>query len=128
MKKLILLVIILISTISIKAEKFYYKTSVIAIDNLDGYGYGKWKPCEVNITIDFDNERIVIYSDEVQIMDIESIYNTKYPGYTMVICYTNDTQYNNCLLRLFIYDNGDLYIKLEYNNIVYKYKIKRYDN
>jgi len=128
MKKIILLVIILIRPISISAETFYYKTSAIAIDNLDGHGYGKWKPCEVNLIIDFDSEQIIIYSEEVQIMDIESTYNIEYPGYTMVGCWTNDTQYNKCLLRLFIYDNGNLYVKLEYNNIIYKYKIKRYDN
>jgi len=125
MKKLILLVIILISTISIKAEVFYYTTSAIAIDNLDGNGFGKWKQCNVDITINFETEQIIIYSSEIQIMDIESSYNIEYKDYTMVGLYINDTQYNKCLLKLFIYDSGSLYVKLEYNNIQYKYKINK---
>jgi len=127
MKKLILLVIILITTLSASAETFYYKTTAIAMDFLDGKGYNPWKPCEVDITIDFDAQQVVIYSKETQVLDIEYSSTTEYKDYSVIGCIVNDTNYDRCYLKIFVYNNGDIYFKMIYPYIVYKYKVKRYD-
>ena len=128
MKKLILLVIILITTLSANAETYFYKTSALAIDILDGKGYNSWKPCEVDITIDFDAQQVVIYSKETQVLDIEYSSTTEYKDYSVIGCIVNDTNYATCYLKIFVYNNGDIYFKMIYPYIVYKYKVKRYDN
>lgn len=127
MKKLILLVIILISTISISAKTLYYKSSALAIDIVDGKGYNPYVEHVIDIAIDFDTNKITIYNKDVQVLHIKEICGTKYSDFTVIECMTTDNLYRQCVVSMFSYNNGNLYIKLEYDYIIYKYKIKRYD-
>ena len=122
MKKVLIIFAMIIATLSINAQTYWKKTDRLNIDY--GYGYTGWKYCTVDVKIDIDNSRIVIYSKENQIFDITSSSTYDYTDYRLIRCNANDTHYVNCILDIYIYNSGNWYMKLYYNNIEYKYRLR----
>lgn len=62
--------LLLFSGVFVSAQSFRFKTSTISILEKDRYGkWKKWstpKPTEVIVTLDYDKNKIVIYSTEIQ--------------------------------------------------------------
>ena len=123
----ILLIIIGLSLSPISAKPFYCKSSLITIDLVDGNGYGKWMECESDIVVDFENRQITIYNTDTQTFNIEYCSLTEYKHYSVIGCFTADNNNKTCILKIFVYNDGNIYVKIEYNHIIYKYKVKRYN-
>ena len=124
MKKLILLITILISTISINAKTYEYISNGFAVDFLDGYGYGKWIPAEIGVDINILGGSIVIYSSEIQKFKVIDYKLYSFKTYHKIEMSTEDSNLLSCAIELFEYHNGYTYIKIIYNNVMYKYRLK----
>lgn len=112
-------------SLALTAQTKYYKTTLLAIDKFDGYGMSKWQYCEIDIEINFSTNRIIIYSDETQIIDLKESIITQYDGYNVLTANADDTRYNNMIIYIYMYYNKDAYIKIEYpGKLIYKYKLK----
>ena len=122
MKKFFLLVVILFTTTLSFSQTIWRQTDLVNLDY--GYGYTGWQHCVANVKIDIDNDRIVIYTQETQIFDIETLNTVQYSNYKLLQCVVNDSKYVRCYMDIYIYNYGNSYIKLTYSNIVYKYRLK----
>ena len=123
MKKLILLLTILISTISINAKTYEYISNAFAVDFLDGNGYGKWIPAEIAVDVSITDGSVIIYSSEVQKFNILEYKSYEFKDYDKLAIIAEDENLISCGLEFFEYDNGYTYLKITYKNIIYKYRL-----
>jgi len=72
MKKIILLLFVMIGmSFSLHAEESWLKAYKMAIHMKDQntgkwHDWSEWKPCDVDVKIDFDNDIVVVYSEKIQ--------------------------------------------------------------
>ena len=121
MKKLIILLAILLSSINASATD--YKAVRLNFRNV-GYQWVGWQQTNIDIAWDYDSRKLVIYSDEVQVIDYWNIKESYSNGVTMYTMNADDTQNHRLILQIYVYNNGGAYIKMLYSNVEYKYELR----
>ena len=126
---MVIMMLFCMSTIS-HAQTYYYKTKEFAIKYKESYGWGKWsdwKPSDMKMKIDMDDDIIVIYSQQTQIYRvIEDMgsYTDEYGGKQQkfwVIDQDDDYGY----VRLRIEKNGNSQIYIDFNDVMWVYNVVR---
>ena len=78
----------------------------------------------IPITFDLDRDKITIYSQEVQLFDIESSEPVRYVrSFTVHKFYVNDTHYKKAYLELWLSDKMADVVRLIYNDVTYEYAL-----
>ena len=121
MKKLIILLVILLGSIASSATD--YKAVRLNYRNI-GYQWVGWQQTNIDIAWDYDSRKLVIYSDEVQVIDYWNIKESYSNGVTMYTMNADDTQNHRLILQIYVYNNGGAYIKMLYSNVEYKYELR----
>lgn len=125
MKKLLLFILLSISVNTyadnwLKATEFAFK---IKIDNV-WQEWSDWSSCDINIKIDFEKEKITIYSKEVQIYYIlEEIEAPFDPSGEQIAFRVKDHEGDYGRLRFRLQENGTRQIYIDFNNMSWVYSI-----
>jgi len=122
LKKMLIIVALLFATLSINAQTYYKSTDLLNINY--GNGYTGWVNCVISTKIDIDNSQIVIYSSQTQVFNVYNSQEYNYSNYKLIRCWCTDYDKVNCIMDLYFYQSSNWYIKLSYNNIEYKYRLK----
>lgn len=133
MKKFLAIVIILLSSLAVSksyAEVTKYTAYSLAMKTADNRGnwskWSDWESCSILIVIDFDKERLTIYSHKTQVFDIISYEDWESDGEggrTMSLSCVDDEGLR-CTLRYRQDKDGDLQLYVDYNNLMYVYNIR----
>ena len=121
MKKLLLLALLML-TLSASAESFWFKTESLALKT-PGKEWSQWYPEVMDVVLDFDKQQFVVYSYSEQVLDYVDLTSTKYKDFVLLEARCTDTNYNVCTVQIFVYTSGNVYLKIIYSNIQYKYKL-----
>lgn len=137
MKKF-LSILMLIFTMSIvlpdeaMAQVYTYRTTGYAYKKVNSYGnwsdWSSWQDSDMSMTINFNNDVIIIYSPETQRYRItEHIRNfTDSSGGKQVEFAAKDLgDDTKCHIRLRIETNGNSQIYIEWSNLILCYNVRR---
>lgn len=123
MKRLLFVVILLLSITSSKAQSESYWNAVEINYKFDNIWSG-WQTLETPIVVILapDACRLVIYSNKIQIIDHAQLRHYSGKDYDLYTAIGTDSDYISIELSLYFYDNF-IIVKIEYSNYEYKYKI-----
>lgn len=121
MKKLLLIIIVLVLSNTIKADPLWYKLNKFSFREINGEWF-PWQNVDLLMVADFDKKHIVIYSKETQIFDYISLSPTRYSDRTELKSMATDSHYKAVELIFLIYEE-EFFLKISYNNIEYIYEI-----
>ena len=125
MKKFFLIFVLLLTVFTTQAQNnVIYETThelAIKINNQ----WSEWKPCNVTIKIDLDQDKVTIYSDEVQIYRIigETMSPNDYSG-KQISFLIIDQDGDKGRMRFRVQNNGARQIYIDFNNISWCYTLK----
>lgn len=129
MKRIIFLLLLLVSLTSASAQVYKYKTTEIAYKiKTDGLWseWSEWKTCDILTVINLDKEVISIYSQEVQEYDIVKSYDVEYDddGGQMCtfVCVNEDGL--RCNIRLRVQEDNQLQLYVDFKDMMWVYNIR----
>ena len=125
MKKIILLIVILLSCIGVDAQEKQGKCVAISY-SIENQAFSDWKDTDIPITIDFSRKKIVIYSKEVQMIDYVGFVPSQNQEYNILSSQATDSKYQTINIQLFSpkKDLGYIVIGIEYYDVKYIYIVK----
>jgi hypothetical protein len=121
MKKLLsLLILILGISINSQAQELYLKAKKIVVSYRTSTFY---EEVDINVTLNLNEERCVIYSKKTQIIDFSPIRVYKdEDNYTVIECNATDTNYKNITFTIFKHPTSNFTIlQIVYSDIAYAY-------
>ena len=125
MKKIILLIVILLSCIGVDAQEKQGKCVAVSY-SIENQAFSDWQDTDIPVTIDFSRKKIVIYSKEVQVIDYVVFVPSQNQEYNILSSQATDTKYQTINIQLFSpkKDLGYIVIGIEYYDIKYMYIVK----
>lgn len=125
MKKIILLIVILLSCIEVNAQEKQGKCVAVSY-SIENQSFSDWQDTNIPVTIDFSRKKIVIYSKEVQVIDYVGFVPSQNQEYNILSSQATDTKYQTINIQLFSpkKDLGYIVIGIEYANVKYMYIVK----
>ena len=125
MKKNILLIVILLSSIGVDAQEKQGKCVAISY-SIENQSFSDWQDTDIPITIDFSRKKIVIYSKEVQVIDYVGFVPSQNQEYNILSSQATDSKYQTINIQLFSpkKDLGCIVIGIEYSDVKYMYIVK----
>lgn len=123
MKKLILLLIIMLTSLSSFAQTNYYRTTECRYKKTSEK-WGSWAPSKIPVAIDYTIGSVEFFDEQTQSYDLQTIKERKYTNSTIFSCRATDQ--DNKILNIYFtcYHNGTFVITLEYNNVQIAYKLE----
>ena len=122
MKKLLLIIISLFiftvsysQVFSMKATHFSYRTP--------GYSWSDWEYTSIPAILNINTRQIVIDSQTPQIFSFEQLLQQNYSGYSTFTGYASDIRGITVKIEIKMYDDGDVFLKIFYSDIEYKYRL-----
>ena len=122
--KLILIIFLLSVVFSASAKPVYYRAGAICISS-DNVNLTSWKEVSLLVAIDFEEQRVVINSADVQIIDYVIKKETIGRDYIAVECVATDKHYKNILLTFHKSDSGNLSLIINYPDYFYAYLLTK---
>lgn len=115
---------------TVSAQTYYYKTKQFAIKYKSTYGWGEWsdwKPSDMKMKIDFDDDIIVIYSQATQVYRVlEDMGSyTDESGGKQQKFWVIDQDEDYGYVRLRIEKNGNSQIYIDFNDVMWVYNVVR---
>ena len=125
MKKIILLIVVLLSCIGVDAQEKQGKCVAISY-SIENQSFSDWQNTDIPITIDFSRKKIVIYSKEVQVIDYVGFVPSQNQEYNILSSQATDSKYQTINIQLFSpkKDLGYIVIGIEYYDVKYIYIVK----
>ena len=125
MKKIILLIVILLSCIGVAAQEKQGKCVAVSY-SIESQAFSDWQDTDIPVTIDFSRKKIVIYSKEVQVIDYVGFVPSQNQEYNILSSQATDAKYQTINIQLFSpkKDLGYIVIGIEYSDIKYMYIVK----
>ena len=125
MKKIILLIVVLLSYIGVDAQEKQGKCVAISY-SIENQSFSDWQDTDIPITIDFSRKKIVIYSKEVQVIDYVGFVPSQNQEYNILSSQATDSKYQTINIQLFSpkKDLGYIVIGIEYSDVKYMYIVK----
>lgn len=131
MKKIIFMFLMLFGfAMSMNAEVQRYRTTGFAIASVNSYGtytWGDWEDSSINIVINTDTDRIIVYSPSTQNYKVYSYdgATSDSSGGKQVVFRAYDQDGDRCTIRLRIERNGNSQIYIDFNNVAWVYNVVR---
>lgn len=85
--------------------------------------WSDWKPVNLPVTIDFESQRIVIFSSKQQIIDFENPERENFSGYVTLSAYATDSNYRTIYIVFTVREDGNYSLLILYDDVAYGYKI-----
>jgi len=123
MKKIIFLLLVVFSTITVSAQELWCRASKVKVANNDLKIVVPWKPVDMPVYIDLLNQRIEIYSQKTQIIDFYDMMETPFSDGLMYSAYGTDTDYRTIYVVIFLFDSGITYLEVNYSDLHITYNL-----
>lgn len=128
-KKLLLSLIFLLTFVSISAQSYWYRANsfAMAVKYYGEYYWNDWESSVVKININYNTNKVYIYSPETQIYTMKYVtFNGSDGEFGRVIgIRVIDRERNNALMKLRIEYNGNSQLYIVYDNCAWVYNIER---
>ncbi len=130
MKKLFILLSLLAINLSISAEVTKFTAYEFSYKTHNEYSnrwtdWSRWENCNILVVVNFDTDRINIYSSTPQEFDIIQYYDiyTDNDGDSVLKMECVDADGARCSIRVIIRQNGTKQLYCDYSNIMYVYEM-----
>jgi hypothetical protein len=131
MKYALLLLLALTLAFTAQAQSVYkFKTTNLAFRYPEDKKYRKWENCEVLVMLNWNTERLHIYSKEEQVFDLVdgTEKQTDSDGDSYITFTGVDKDGNRCQLRLLYIsrsNNDELHLYVHYSDVSYVYSMHK---
>lgn len=122
MKRILVIICLLISLFSASAEVRRFKVELFNAKVVDSDWSG-WKSSNVILKWDNMENKIVIYSTEIQYINYTDFEIRRVNESTVLYSTFKDRYKRLSVLLITIYDNGDIYLAIDYQDAQLVYKI-----
>lgn len=130
MKKLLLLLMLVLSTSTAFSQNAWFRATEFAYKYVeDGYwtNWSDWIDCNVRIKIDVTNDKIIIYSEDTQVYNVLNQESAPYDDNGEQLRFrVIDQDYDYGYVRLRLQNNGNKQLYVDFNNISWVYNIVSY--
>ena len=129
MKKIITIIILLISVCSLSAQTYKYYTNSFAYKYYENYRWSKWSDWErshILVVINLDRNIINIYSEKIQEYDIYEYKGEEKDedgGTSMLLSCVNQDGLH-CQVRLRIQSDGSKQLYVDFSDLVWVYGLE----
>ena len=130
MKKILVVLILLCTSISVCAEVMLFRSQTYSERRYNGYSWSNWKPevkSSVLIKIDPDAELVTIYSPVTQyynVTGVDDVY-TDGDGDRVLTFYFVDGDGDEGIMHLMARKSGRYEIYIRFGNIQWVYSVRR---
>lgn len=126
LRKILLIIVSSFMLVSYaNAQKLWYKTTAFAY-HINDDPWSDWAPSSLLVKFDLDNDKITIFSDEVQIYRIVEEITPPYDNQGTTVAYRTLNQDNSkCIIRLRRRNDGDCQLYIDFADISWVYSVKR---
>ena len=103
----------------------WFRTTSLAI-KVQGHDWSDWKTAKMNVKFDFDNDKITIFSNEIQIYKILKEVEPPYDPHGKQVAFSvidQDLDYGQ--IRLRVENNGNSQIYVDFSDISWVYNVYR---
>lgn len=122
MKRILVIIVLFMSLISVSAETRRFKVELFNAKVVDSDWSG-WKSSNVILKWDNMENKIVIYSTEIQYINYTDFEIRRVNESTVLYSTFKDRYKRLSVLLITIYDNGDIYLAIDYQDAQLVYKI-----
>jgi len=122
MKKLLILSFLFISlnsfsqVFNVKATQFYSRSP--------GYAWSLGTPVYLDVNVNFNTQRVTIYSEDVQLLDFVTLNESYIDNGVVYSGYATDTKYVKVFIRFYIMTNNSMFFEVNYSDFEYMYKLE----
>lgn len=127
MKKLLLVTMLLVTSIVTQAEPLWYKLNNVSSKVVSENVWSAWTSVSINMTMDFERKRIVIYSQKIQVIDYVSFEPGVFDEGTTFSGLATDSNYKTVRITLFYYNSKRMLLKVSYSDFEYIYEIVEFN-
>jgi hypothetical protein len=118
------------TSLEIKAQTYYYRTTEFAIKYKTSYGWGNWSDWQksnIKMKIDLDDDMIVIYSEKLQVYSVLKSMGTytDESGGKQTKFYVVDQDEDLGYIRLRIERNGNAQVYIDFEDVMWVYNVVR---
>ena len=118
---------------NVDAQTLYFKTFQFSIKYKTSNGWtdwSEWKPSNMKMLIDLDDNLIIIYSEKIQIYKVledEGSYTDSSGGKQQKF-YVIDQDDDHGYVRLRVEKNGNSQVYIDFNDVMWVYNVRRIRN
>lgn len=123
MQKIIILFLFILLSISAFSKAVWFQTTAFNF-KLTNHEWTGWQASDLTVAWEIDDSRLTIFSSDKQIIDYEPLVIKDYGQYLYCKSFATDTKHVLITFEIFIYTDGDVFIKITYADAQYKYKVK----
>jgi len=124
MKRLSIIILCIFCTSILNAKSFKYKAVSCSCCET-GQSFSNWDKCNIDVYVNWDKRRIVIMSQEIQVINYTILKNIESDkNHYVREVHAIDSKDRSLLLSFSIHNDKDAFILIEYSNGKYMYKIR----
>lgn len=123
MKKYIFIALLLLVTSATFAQPQWFKATSASLKTLPNGIWSEWVDVDLTVVIDADKKHIEVLTTVPQVFDYVTLEAEKIEGGTVYGGLATDTNYKTVYIEVYIYDDSDLYLKITYSDVEYRYRL-----
>lgn len=124
MKKLLLVLAVLMIGVSLSAQVFELRATQFKFTlTPKNPSWSVWQRVDIPVTMDFQTQRIVIFSAKQQIIDFEDLEREDFEEYVTLSGYATDSHYKTIYIVITLYKTGNNFLLISYDDVAYGYKL-----
>jgi len=124
MKKLLSTLLLIILTTPVFSQQVIYNTDYFSI-RVPHQTWERWEVSNIAVIIEYDNHKISVYSKYLQKYSFDDSESKPFKGGYLFTFYCTNDQSLHCIIELWSYDSGAMYMKVKYKNMEYKYRLRK---
>ena len=127
MKKLIFILSFFLLSFVGLTQPIHLKATALSLKLPEETEWSAWAPVSIFTTIDLERKEIWILSEKPQKFNCLKFHSVEYEKGFVIGSFAHDNDKLKCYVELFLHDNGNIMIVIEYNNIEYAYMLEEYN-
>lgn len=126
MKKIMLLILLLVTILTANAEIRYYRAVHYNFRSTDQAWTG-WRESNVLISINTDTRHVEIDSNTPQVIDFAALTKINGEGFTLYTADATDRKYKPMQISFQFFTDGKFFITISYSDVEYSYNVIEID-
>lgn len=123
MKKVLLIIFALLAFINVDAKQLYFKASSVSYC-LSDKRFTKWTPCDINVLMNLDENKIIVFSSNKQVLTYDNFVKTEENDGFIQTSDAIDSNYDKAVVQIYVKNDNSTFLCIEYKKMILLYKLE----